>query len=83
VVLLTVDSLRPDHLGCYGYPRPTSPRIDRLSREGTLFLHAATQAGWTSPAMVSLLTGLYPSVHGVEGKPDRFPCAAMAPLTAW
>jgi len=83
VLLLTVDSLRPDHLGCYGYEKPTSPWIDRLAREGTRFENAISQGGWTSPAMVSILTGLYPSVHGVEGRPDGFPCLARAPLMAW
>jgi len=83
VLLVTIDSLRPDHLGCYGYGKPTSPWIDRISREGALFRNAVSSGGWTSPAMVSILTGLYPSVHGVEGRPDGFPCLRQAPLTSW
>ncbi len=83
VLLLTIDSLRPDHLGCYGYEKPTSPWIDRISREGVLFRNAIAQGGWTSPPMVSVFTGLYPSTHGVEGRTDAFPCVAQAPLTCW
>jgi len=83
VLLLTIDSLRPDHLGCYGYGKPTSPWIDRLAREGVRFENAVAQGGWTSPAMASILTGLYPSVHGVQGRLDAFPCTRQAPLTAW
>jgi arylsulfatase A-like enzyme len=83
ILLITIDSLRPDHLGCYGYGKPTSPWIDRISREGALFENAVSQGGWTSPAMVSILTGLYPSVHGVEGRHDMFPCLHQAPLSSW
>lgn len=83
VMVVTVDSLRPDHLGCYGYGRSTSPFIDRLAREGTLFRNAFTQGGWTSPAIVSLFTSYYPSVHGVEGRTDSFPCRQASPLSAW
>jgi arylsulfatase A-like enzyme len=59
VFLLVVDTLRKDRLGCYGYPRPTSPNLDRLSREGTLFEDATAQASWTKLSMVSLLQGHY------------------------
>jgi choline-sulfatase len=83
VLLITIDSLRPDHLGCYGYDKPTSPWIDRIAGEGTLFQNALSQSGWTSPAMVSILTSLYPSVHGVESRHDAFPCRGRAPLTSW
>src|SRR3989442_1266336 len=47
VLLVTVDTLRPDHLGCYGYHRATSPNIDVLARHGVLFRHAITAAGRT------------------------------------
>jgi arylsulfatase A-like enzyme len=67
IVLVSIDTLRPDHLGCYGYARNTSPTLDRLAREGTLFEDAMTPAPWTLPAHASLLTGLYPSRHGVKG----------------
>lgn len=83
ILLVTIDSLRPDHMGCYGYGKLTTPWIDRVAREGTLFRNAFSQGGWTSPAMVSVFTGLYPSVHGVEAREDHFPCPEQAPLAAW
>lgn len=63
VVLISVDTLRSDRLGCYGYHRPTSPRIDRLAAEGVRFDQAISQAPWTTPSHASLLTSLYPSSH--------------------
>jgi arylsulfatase len=56
--------LRADHLGVYGYPRDTTPVLDALAREGVSFTEARSQAPWTYPSVVSLLTGLYPSSHG-------------------
>ncbi len=58
VLLLVVDTLRADRLGCYGYPRPTSPNIDRLAARGTLYEHNYSQASWTVPSMISMLTGV-------------------------
>ena len=83
VLLITIDSLRTDHVGAWGYPLPTTPHIDRIAAEGTLFRNAITQGGWTSPAIVSVFTSLYPSVHGVEAKPDQFPCAKNSLLFKW
>jgi arylsulfatase A-like enzyme len=65
VVLVSIDTLRHDHLGCYGYPRDTSPAIDRLAREGVLFETAVSSTTWTLPAHVALLTSLPDVVHGV------------------
>jgi len=65
VLLITVDSLRPDHLGCYGYPKNISPNIDKLAKEGVIFTQAIAQASWTVPAMVSIATSTYPSTHKV------------------
>jgi arylsulfatase A-like enzyme len=65
LLLVTVDTLRADHLGAYGYPRPTSPRIDELARRGLLFRSAETVQSATWPALTSLHTGLHPSAHGV------------------
>lgn len=64
VVLITIDTLRSDHLGAYGYGRRTSPNIDRLASQGVLFKNAYSQAGWTTPSMATLMTGLYPHQHG-------------------
>lgn len=66
VLLITVDTLRADHLGCYGYPKNTSPSIDALAREGTLFETVMAPRGATYPSLVSLHTSLYPSQHGIR-----------------
>ncbi len=66
VLLISVDTLRRDHLGAYGYARPTSPRIDALAAEGVLFTNAVSPSSWTLPAHASLLTGLYPAGHGLR-----------------
>lgn len=68
VLIILIDTLRADHLGAYGYGRPTSPHIDRLASEGVLFENATTQAPWTKPAVASLLTGVFPHEHGVMSK---------------
>ena len=66
VVLVTIDTLRADHLGCYGYPRPTSPRIDAYARGATLYRNAVSTAPWTVPSHASLFTGRYPFEHGAH-----------------
>ena len=65
VLLVLVDALRPDHLGCYGYGRPTSPVLDRLASRSVLFENARSVSSWTKPSIPSLFTSLYPSQHGV------------------
>ena len=64
VLLISIDSLRADHLGCYGYERDTSPNMDRLAREGVLFTQCSSSSSWTLPAHASLFTGLPISSHG-------------------
>lgn len=66
IVLLTVDALRPDHLGCYGYPRNTSPAIDSLAASGAIFMNGVVQYPMTSPNFATMFTGTYPSTHGVK-----------------
>lgn len=66
IVLLTIDTLRSDHLGCYGYARDTSPHLDELAGESILFENVFTPVPRTSPAVASLLTGLYPRSHGLR-----------------
>jgi choline-sulfatase len=73
VIVYLVDTLRADHLGCYGYLRETSPRIDAFAAESVLFENAVAQSAWTRPAVTSLLTGLDPHKHGVQGRLDRLP----------
>jgi len=66
VILITIDTLRADRLSCYGYTRETTPFLDQLARDGIRFSRAYSNASWTAPAVVSLLTGLLPTTHGVE-----------------
>lgn len=65
IVLITVDTLRPDHLGCYGYKRNTSPNIDKLAKEGVLFTQAISQGMNTFISIPSIITSTYPYMHGV------------------
>jgi arylsulfatase A-like enzyme len=65
VVLVTIDTLRADHLGAYGYSRPTSPSIDLLAGQGVLFRTAESVQSATWPALASLHTSQYPGGHGV------------------
>lgn len=71
VLLVSIDSLRADHLGAYGYGRDTSPAIDALARDGVLFEQAIAPAPWTIPSHMTLLTGLSPEVHGVVSRQNR------------
>ena len=70
LVIVLVDAMRADHVGCYGYTRATSPAIDALAADATRFEQAFTTAPWTLPAMSSLWTSLYPSVHGATQVTD-------------
>lgn len=65
VVLISIDSLRADHLGSYGYDRDTSPAIDTLAEQGVRFGRAASVTSWTLPSHMSLLTGRSMLGHGV------------------
>ena len=64
-ILISIDTLRADHLGCYGYARPTSPNLDRFAAGGAVFERAISESPWTMPSHASLLTGLAPSRHGM------------------
>src|SRR5690242_16246877 len=65
VVLVVVDTLRADALGCYGNPRGATPFIDRWADDGVRFAHAYAATSWTTPSVVSLLTSRYPTQHKV------------------
>jgi hypothetical protein len=82
ILLLTVDSFRPDCLGCYGAERAHTPNIDRLARRGVIFTRAYSTAAWTNASLVSMLTGLYPSVHGVERRGVSLTIFSQHPTTA-
>jgi len=64
IVVFDVDTLRPDHLGCYGYERPTSPAIDAFAEESVRFHWAFSQGPNTPPSQTSIFTSLYPTTHG-------------------
>jgi len=64
VLLISIDALRADHLHSYGYARSTTPYLDRLSGDGTLFEHAVSPTAWTLPGHASLLSGMLPTHHG-------------------
>jgi len=80
ILLLTVDSFRPDRLGCYGAEGAQTPNIDRLAAGGVLFTRAYSTASWTNASLVSLLTALYPSVHGVQRRGESVPEELVTPL---
>jgi len=63
ILLYVIDTLRADHLGCFGYALPTSPHIDALAADGILWTNVVAQASWTTPATASILTGLDPLAH--------------------
>ncbi len=66
VILVTIDTLRPDHLGCYGYKAIQTPHIDRLALEGARFATVVAQVPMTFPSICSILTGTYPMFHKVR-----------------
>ncbi len=65
IILIVVDALRSDHLGCYGYERNTSPNIDRLAKDGVKFTQAISAGGWTVESVPSVLTGTYSPTHHI------------------
>ena len=71
IVLIIVDCMRPDHLGCYGYPKDTSPCLDRIAQQGVVFETAVAQANWTYPSIYSMITGRYPSVLKLDWLDSR------------
>jgi arylsulfatase A-like enzyme len=68
VILISIDTLRADHVSCYGYHRKTTPNIDKIASEGTIFYRNYSTGVWTPPGHASMLTGLYVSEHGVYGE---------------
>lgn len=65
IVLVSIDTLRADHVGTYGYARDTTPFLDRFAETATVFERAFTSAPWTLVAHMTMLTGLFPLQHGV------------------
>jgi arylsulfatase A-like enzyme len=73
VILISIETTRADHLGCYGYERMTSPVIDTLASEGAMFLNMHVQRGETWPSLTSMMTSLYPVNHGVRHNGHMLP----------
>ena len=85
LLLISIDTLRADHLGSYGDSHRLTPHLDRLASEGVLFEQAITAAPWTLPAIASLFTGLYPHHHGAGAITNRYdPLGRSAlPASTW
>src|SRR5260370_17125333 len=71
LVVVTIDTLRPDHLHCYGYPNIETPSVDRIAQNGALFESAVTQTPLTPPSHASTFTALYPPPTPLPA-PPRF-----------
>ena len=76
VILISIDTLRADHLSCYGYRNLKTPSIDSLTANGTLFSQASSQIPITLPSHLSLLTSTYPFANGIEENGERVPPGA-------
>lgn len=80
ILLLVLDTQRADRLSCYDYQQETTPYLDKLATDSTLFRHAFSAAQWTVPAHASMFTGEYPSIHGTQHSdsmlPDTLPTLA-------
>ena len=66
VILISLDTVRADHLSLYGYPRPTTPNLEKLATRAAVFTEAMCHAPYTLPSHMSILTGLYPRAHDVR-----------------
>jgi len=71
IVLISLDTLRADHLGVYGYPRDTTPKLDALAQESFVFDRMLAPAPNTPPSQMSMMTSLYPGRHGFTGEGDK------------
>ena len=80
VVVITIDTLRADHLHCYGYPNIETPNLDELAQRGVLFENAVAQAPLTPPSHASIFTGQYPTVHHVRNTGGFVLSSASRPL---
>ena len=73
VILITMDTVRADHLSVYGYERDTTPQLRDFAREATVYSRAVATSDWTLPSHASIFTGLYPSWHGAYYSPPDYP----------
>jgi len=70
ILIVTLDTVRADHVSCYGYLRETTPILDRLAAEGQRLKNFTAVSSWTLPSHASLFTGLFPSTHGAHYSGD-------------
>jgi len=82
LILISLDTLRPDHLGLSGYERDTSPNLDALARESLVFDNAFAPAPWTLPSHASMFTGHYPNSHGAGYRDPFDPLDGRLPTLA-
>ena len=83
LVIVSIDTLRADHLGLYGYHRETSPHLDELAERSVVFDQAVTVHVSTAPAHATVLTGLYPGSHGLtRARPPTNPVARTRPSSS-
>ena len=80
VLFLTVDALRADRMGLYGHDRDTTPYLERLARESFVFDNCFANGAWTSPGIISMLTGLHPPAHGQGTRFDYVDDEIVTPL---
>lgn len=73
LILLSIDTLRADHLGSYGYERPTSPHLDRFAASAIRYAHAYAPAPWTLPSHAAMLTGVHPYAQGFRHQNSTIP----------
>jgi len=73
IILYVVDTLRADHLGCFGGPEGITPSIDRFASDAVVFEQAIAQSSWTRPSMISLLSGLLTTEHGLRSREGKIP----------
>ncbi|MBI3178335.1 MAG: sulfatase [Deltaproteobacteria bacterium] len=77
IVLVLIDAMRADHVGAYGYSRPTTPNLDELATRGTRYTRAYVNAPWTRPSTASFLTGLNASRHRTETEDSKLPAEVV------
>jgi arylsulfatase A-like enzyme len=70
IILITLDTVRADHVSCYGYERQTTPNLDAFSREAVLYKNAYAPSPWTLASHASMFTGMYPAKHGAHFNTD-------------
>jgi arylsulfatase A-like enzyme len=73
VLLIGIETLRADHVGCLGYSRNTTPTLDKLAKEGVVFSKAIATSSWTMPTVMSVFTSLYPGIHRTTNYQKKLP----------